>query len=256
MEWMEYGEMGEGDVDSPSEIIEGAVAAKRKLISGLGGAEDVEEGLFREALDSFPRHWAISLSGEPTIYPRLPELIAELMGREEVESVFLVTNGQHPAMLKRLAEEGGLPTQLYISVDAAERETFGKVNVPVFSDGWERLGESLRIMAELPCRRVIRFTVIKGVNDSGEMLPLYAKMFEGSGADFIEVKAYMHLGYSRRRLEAENMPSHEYVREMCGKLLGFMEGYATEDEDANSRIVLLKRRGSRYGNLIVGREEG
>jgi tRNA wybutosine-synthesizing protein 1 len=256
MEWMEYGEMGEGEVDSPSEIIEGIVKAKRKLISGLGGAEDVNEGLFREALDSFPKHWAISLSGEPTMYPRLPELISLLKGREGVESVFLVTNGQHPEMLRRLEKEDALPTQLYVSVDAAERETYEKVNVPVFSDGWERLNESLGIMAGLPCRRVLRFTVIKGVNDLEGMLPLYAKMFSGSGADFIEVKAYMHLGYSRKRLEAENMPTHEYVRELCGKLLGLMGEYGFEGEDANSRVVLLKRKGSKYDNFIVHRGKG
>lgn len=250
MEWMEYGEVGGGDVDSPSEIIEGVVEAKRKLISGLGGAGDVEEGLFREALDSFPKHWAISLSGEPTMYPRLPELIKLLKEDGRVKSIFLVTNGQHPEMLLKLKGEGALPTQLYLSVDAADPGTFAKVNVPVFSDGWERLNESLGVLAGLGCRRVLRFTVIKGINDLDWMLPLYAEMFEGSGADFIEVKAYMHLGYSRRRLGAGNMPVHEYVREVCGKLLGPMGEYSLEDEDANSRIVLLKRKGCGVPNII------
>jgi len=119
MEWMEFKAMGEEEVDSPDEIIEGTIAAKRKLISGLGGADDVNEELFRRVLDSFPAHWAISLSGEPTLYPKLPELIRNLKEREEVKTVFLVTNGQEPEMLLRLKEEKALPTQLYISVDAA-----------------------------------------------------------------------------------------------------------------------------------------
>ncbi|MBN2121477.1 4-demethylwyosine synthase TYW1 [Candidatus Micrarchaeota archaeon] len=250
MEWMEFKQMDSSCVDSPCSIIEGVVAAKRKLISGLGGAEDVNEELFREALDSFPKHWAISLSGEPTLYPRLPEMIKLLKEHGEVKSVFLVSNGQHPSMLLRLKEEGALPTQLYISVDAAEPETFSKVNVPVFSDGWERLGKTLSVLNDLKCRRVLRFTVIKGLNDLEWMLPLYAKMFEDSGADFIEVKAYMWLGYSRRRLSGENMPTHEYVKELCGKLLGFMGNYRFEDEDSNSRIVLLKRKDSVYENVI------
>ncbi len=251
MEWMEFGEMDSSLVDSPSSIIEGVVAAKRKLISGLGGADDVNEGLFREALDSFPKHWAISLSGEPTLYPRLPELIKLLKKHEGVKSVFLVSNGQHPSMLLRLKEEGALPTQLYISVDAAEPETFSKVNVPVFTDGWERLGKTLSLLKELKCRRVLRFTVIRGINDLEWMLPLYAKMFEDSGADFIEVKSYMWLGYSRRRLSGENMPPHSYIKEVCSKLLKLMEGYRFEDEDSNSRIVLLKRKDSPYGNIIT-----
>jgi tRNA wybutosine-synthesizing protein 1 len=251
MEWMGFREMDESCVDSPSSIIDGVVAAKRKLISGLGGADDVNEGLFRGALESFPKHWAISLSGEPTLYPRLPEMIKLLKSHDGVKSVFLVSNGQHPSMLLRLKEEGALPTQLYISVDAADAETFSKVNMPVFSDGWGRLGRTLSLLKELKCRRVLRFTVIKGINDLEWMLPLYAKMFKESGADFIEVKSYMWLGYSRRRLSGENMPSHSYVRELCGKLLELMGEYRFEDEDSNSRIVLLKRKDSAYENRIT-----
>ncbi len=242
-------------VDSPEEIITETVAAKRKLVSGLGGADDVDEELFRRVLDSFPAHWAISLSGEPTLYPQLPELVMKLKENPEVKTVFLVTNGQEPEMLLRLKEEGALPTQLYLSVDAAEPETFEKVNVPVYSDGWERLSRTMEMVADFPCRRVLRFTVIKGINDLEEMLPLYGKIFEKSNADFIEVKAYMHLGYSRKRLGAENMPSHEYVKELCGKLLEFLPRYSFEDEDEKSRIVLIKNENSRYDN-IIGSVEG
>ena len=242
--------MREEEVDSPEEIIEQTVAAKRKLISGMGGADDVNEELFREALECFPKHWAISLSGEPTLYPKLPELIRNLKGNPEVRTVFLVSNGQEPEMLLKLQKENALPTQLYISVDAADAETFACVNVPVYPDGWGRLNRTLGMIAEFPCRRVLRFTVIKGVNDLEEMLPLYGKMFEKSGADFIEVKAYMHLGYSRKRLGAENMPAHEYVKELCVKLLGFLPDYGLEDEDEVSRIVLLKNNNSKYKNII------
>lgn len=254
MEWMEFPSSGIGEVDSPEKIIEGTVAAKRKLVSGLGGAGDVNEALFRRVLDSFPAHWAISLSGEPTLYPRLPELIRKLKENPEVKTVFLVTNGQEPEMLLRLREEGALPTQLYISVDAADKETYFAVNVPVYPDGWERLNRTLEEIAEFPCRRVLRLTVIKGINDGEGMLPLYGEMFGKSGADFIEVKAYMHLGYSRKRLGAENMPSHEYVKELSAKLLESLPGFEYADEDANSRIVLLKNKESNYGNIITSVE--
>jgi len=250
MEWMEFKPMGKNEVDSPELIIEETVKAKRKLVSGLGGAEDVNEELFRRVLDSFPSHWAISLSGEPTLYPYLPEMIKILKGKGEVKTVFLVTNGQEPEMILRLKNEDALPTQLYLSLDAAEPETFAKVNVPIYPDGWERLNRTLEIMKDLDCRRVIRFTVIRGINDLDSMLPLYAKMFEASGADFIEIKAYMHLGYSRKRLSADNMPEHEYVKELCGKLLEFLPDYQLDDDDEKSRIVLLKNKNSKYKNII------
>lgn len=250
MEWMEFRSVSEGEVDAPELIIEKTVEQRKRLFSGLGGAADSNVPMFRDAFTRFPAHWAISLSGEPTIYPRLPELIGLLKANPAVKTVFLVTNGQEPGMLLRLKKEGALPTQLYISVDAPDKETFFRVNAPQYADGWERLNRTLEILADLPCRRVLRFTVIEGINDKGEMLPIYAKLFEKSGADFIEVKAYMHLGFSRKRLGRENMPAHKYVKELSGKLLEFMPGFKLEAEDAASRIVLLKNRKSRWQNVI------
>lgn len=250
MEWMEFPCVSAEEVDSPELIIEKTVEQRKRLFSGLGGAADSNVPMFKDAFSRFPAHWAISLSGEPTIYPRLPELIKLLKGNPSVKSVFLVTNGQEPEVLLRLKKEKSLPTQLYISVDAADKETYFAVNVPVYPDGWERLNRTLELIAEFPCRRVLRFTVIKGINDKEEMLPLYGKLFEKSGADFIEVKAYMHLGFSRKRLDRENMPTHKEIKEISGKLLGFLPGFSEEDEDSNSRIVLLKNKKSKYPNII------
>ena len=44
--------------------------------------------------------FAISLTGEPTLYPKLPELIKEIHSRGKTS--FLVTNGQHPEVLQKL----------------------------------------------------------------------------------------------------------------------------------------------------------
>ena len=48
-----------------------------------------------------PNHYAISLSGEPTMYPKLPELIKYLKSLEATKSIFLVTNGQEPDMIQK-----------------------------------------------------------------------------------------------------------------------------------------------------------
>lgn len=247
---MEFPSSGIGEADSPEFIIEKTVEQRKRLFSGLGGAADSNVGMFKDAFNRFPAHWAISLSGEPAIYPKLPELIGLLKKNPAVKSVFLVTNGQEPGMLLRLKKEKALPTQLYISVDAADKDAYLAVNAPVYPDGWERLNKSLEMIADFPCRRVLRFTVIEGINDGEGMLPLYGKLFEKGGADFIEVKAYMHLGFSRKRLGRGNMPAHKYVKELSGKLLEFLPGFKFEDEDSASRIVLLKNRKSRYANII------
>ncbi|MEM4272104.1 MAG: 4-demethylwyosine synthase TYW1 [Candidatus Bilamarchaeaceae archaeon] len=252
MEWMGLPSDGasEGQVDPPELIIEKVVEQRRRLFSGLGGAVDSNRRMFEDGFSRFPAHWAISLSGEPTLYPRLPELIRMLKENPAVKSVFLVTNGQEPEMLLRLKKENALPTQLYISVDAPDKEAFFRVNAPLHADGWERLGKSLELIADFPCRRVLRFTVIKEINEREGMLPLYGELFGKSRADFVEVKAYMHLGYSRKRLSASNMPSHEEIREISRALVDFLPGFRYEDEDPPSRVVLLKNKKSRYPNII------
>jgi tRNA wybutosine-synthesizing protein 1 len=250
MEWMKKIEMGEDEVDAALEIIEGSVTARRKLISGVGGADDANQKMWRESFDKFPSHWAISLSGEPTIYPKLGELIELLTKHSEVKSVFLVTNGQEPKALLLLAERKQLPTQLYVSVDAANEEMFKKVNKSLHKNGWKRLNETLELLPKLRCRRVLRFTLIKGLNDDEKLMPEYAALFEKSEADFIEVKGYMFLGESRRRLKFDNMPTHEYIVDWSKKFAKQLSNYKMINEDRLSRITLFKRKDSPYENII------
>ncbi len=250
MEWMKKIKMKKSEVDDPIKIIEETVKQRKKLIVGIKGAYDSNKKLFDEAYELFPSHWAISLSGEPTIYPRLNELINLLKERKEVRSVFLVTNGQEPNHLLRLSKSNSLPTQLYLSLDAPNKELFDKINKSLYKNGWARLNKTLKLMSKFNCRRVIRFTLIKGLNDDEKYLKEYAKLFEMSKTDFIEVKAYMFLGLSRQRLKIENMPYHEDVINFSNKLAKFLKNYSIINEHSPSRIVLFKRNDSKYENII------
>ncbi|GAI32051.1 unnamed protein product, partial [marine sediment metagenome] len=100
-----------GEVDEPADILDGAISAQRKLLSGFGGNPDVNKKKLKEAQE--PKHCAISLAGEPTLYPKINELVEECSRRGMTS--FLVTNGMHPEVLEHISE----PTQLYISVVAS-----------------------------------------------------------------------------------------------------------------------------------------
>src|SRR3989304_2392093 len=65
--------------DDPEFIIDGAIEAQRKLLSGFGGDPRVPREQFIESLH--PNQVAISLTGEPTLYLRLGETIAEYHAR-------------------------------------------------------------------------------------------------------------------------------------------------------------------------------
>ena len=62
---------------------------------------------------------------------------------------FLVTNGQEPDMIQKLQDEDALPTQLYLSTNAADYESFMKINKPKYDDSWERWNETLGMLKHL-----------------------------------------------------------------------------------------------------------
>jgi tRNA wybutosine-synthesizing protein 1 len=250
MEWMKRTSFDDSEVDEPDLIIAECVKARKKLVSGIKGGQRCDLKKFKDSFERFPSHWAISLSGEPTIYPKLGQMIKKLKENPEVRTIFLVTNGQEPERLEAFARENALPTQLYISLAASNEEQFKKINRSMHKDGWERLNRSLGLMPGLPCRRVIRLTLIKGLNDSDVHLEGYAKLISKSKADFVEVKSYMALGFSRKRLGPAFMAEQDHMREFSEKLIGKMKNYKIEDEDEISRIVLLKRKDSEYPNII------
>jgi len=222
------------DVDDPKEIVDGCIKAQKRKLSGFKGNEKTNMEKWKEAQE--PMHFAISLTGEPTLYPKLVELIKEIHSREK--TTFLVTNGQHPEVLLKLKQENALPTQLYVSLDAPNKELHKKIDVPINKDAWERLNKTLEVLKNLDCRKVIRITLIKGINDC--CIPEYAKLIKKAGNAMIEVKAYMFIGHSRKRMKEENMPFHEDVMEFSKKLADEL-GWKILDESKPSRVALLAK---------------
>ncbi|MEM2115370.1 MAG: 4-demethylwyosine synthase TYW1 [Candidatus Woesearchaeota archaeon] len=229
-------DMSKAKIDDPKTIIEGCILAQRKLLSGFGGNPKVDRSKLREAQE--PMHFAISLSGEPTLYPKLPELIQEL--HKKGKTTFLVSNGQHPEMIEELIQKDLLPTQLYISVDAPNEELYKKIDVPLNKNGWQRLMKTLEMIKNLSgYRTVLRITLIKGIND---LYPeKYAELIQFSRPMFVEVKAYMWVGHSRKRLKFENMPSHKDIMDFSKKIAKFLK-WEIIDEKKESRVALIMER--------------
>ncbi|MDA3854708.1 MAG: 4-demethylwyosine synthase TYW1 [Candidatus Woesearchaeota archaeon] len=245
MEYMKNLTIKKEEVDEPKEIIENLILKRQKLMNGFGGHNDLNKEKFKDA--QIPTHYSISLSGEPTMYPKLPEMVEYLKKLERTETIFVVSNGQEPEYFEKL--KGNLqyqPTQLYISLDASTPEIFDKVNKSLYKDGWERLNQSLENMSKINCRKVIRMTQIKGLNDNESDLKGYKELIEKSKADIIEVKAYMYLGLSRNRHTRDQMPEWEDVQEFAKKICDYLGNYEIEGEMNNSLILLLRRKDSPY----------
>lgn len=221
------------DYDDPNRIVENAIKEHVKYLRGFGGAKKKDIKRYNESLK--PQHFAISLAGEPTLYPRLPELIDEIHKRKM--SSFLVSNGTQPEMLKKLIGKHE-PTQLYLTLPAPNEEIYKKTCRPLITDGWKRIAESLKLFSRFKCRKAIRLTLVKGLNM--EHPELYARILKDVKTDFIEIKAYMWVGYSRERLRQENMPLHSEIREFAEKIAKELN-LKIADEKKESRVVLLKK---------------
>jgi tRNA wybutosine-synthesizing protein 1 len=240
MEFYNSMEMLPDKVAMPEKIVANLMEERRKLIMGHYGDPRQDKKKLDESL--VPSHYAISLSGEPTMYPQLPQLIKYLKTFPETKSIFLVTNGQEPDMIQRLQDEDALPTQLYLSTNAPDEETFQLVNKPRYKDAWERWNTSLEMLSKLNTRTVIRITLIKDYNTNDELIPKFARMLKRANVHFIEAKSYMHVGRSTNRLEYSNTLEMPEVRHFADEVVKQSEIYSVMDESTISRIVVLQNQ--------------
>jgi len=222
--------------DDPSFIVDESIRGQRELLSGFKGNPNVSPDRFLEAWH--PTNVAISLTGEPTLYKRLGEMIDEFKRRKM--STFLVTNGTTPSVLRRMHAEGRLPTQLYVTVAAPNEGIYRKLVAAKSDHEWKKLKETLALLPTLPTRTVIRHTLVEGWNLGWE--DEYAELDRIGRPMFIECKGYSFVGESRLRLEANNVPSHASIRRFAEGLADRI-GYQVAAEREDSRVVLLTTDG-------------
>ncbi len=224
-----------GPVDEPKEIIQGCIDERYKLLTGFKGKEGISLETFEKVVK--PDHAAISLTGEPCMYPRLHELIESFFKDFNFKTAYLVTSGTVPEMLQKI-EQTHLPTNLYISLEATNEEQYKKLCLPVIQNAWEKVGKSLDLMKKSKAQTILRITAMKGLNmDSPQN---FVEHIERAKPDFVEVKSYMFVGKSRQRLKEENMAIMSELEGFCS-VLEENSSYKINDRVDVSRIIQLKK---------------
>ena len=172
--------------DPPEFVLRTTLEKHRQMIKTLRGVPGVTPKRLEEAMHI--RHCALSLVGEPIIYPEISSLIR--MFHENHISTFLVTNAQFPEELEALAPV----TQLYVSVDAGNKTSLQKIDRPLFEDFWERFLSSLKILGEKAQRTVYRLTLVKSYNireveDYAALVSLgHPRFYRGERSDLLRDK--------------------------------------------------------------------
>ncbi|MCJ1484327.1 hypothetical protein MMC06_004496 [Schaereria dolodes] len=226
-------------VDPPEMIFEGAKAAHLKKIKMMRGVPGVRAERFQEAMRI--RHCALSLVGEPIFYPHINDFVG-LLHNERISS-FLVCNAQHPEQLEALK----VVTQLYVSIDASNRDSLRKIDRPLHRDFWERFQRCLDILREkrFRMRTVFRLTLVKNFNVEDEVEG-YADLVAKGLPCFVEVKGVTYCGTASSAgagLTMQNVPFYEEVAAFAVALTEALDrrglGYGIGAEHAHSCCVLI-----------------
>ncbi|OQO05722.1 hypothetical protein B0A48_09815 [Cryoendolithus antarcticus] len=213
-------------VDEPELIFDGIKENHYKKIKMMKGVPGVRAERFSEAMQI--RHCALSLVGEPIFYPHINKLLA-MLHAERISS-FLVCNAQHPDELAAL----GPVTQLYVSIDASNKESLRKIDRPLHRDFWERFQRCLDILhtKRNTHRTVFRLTLVKGFNVDEEAEG-YAALVDRARPSFVEVKGVTYCGTSTAAGAGLTMQNVPFYEEVCAFVLALE--------------AALKRRGLDYG---------
>ncbi|XP_058425468.1 S-adenosyl-L-methionine-dependent tRNA 4-demethylwyosine synthase TYW1 isoform X3 [Diceros bicornis minor] len=221
-------------MDQPEMILKEAIENHQSMIKQFKGVPGVKEERFEEGMTV--KHCALSLVGEPIMYPEINRFL-KLLHEYKISS-FLVTNAQFPAEIRNLKPV----TQLYVSVDASTKDSLKKIDRPLFKDFWQRFLDSLKALAAKQQRTVYRLTLVKAWNV--DELQAYAELVSLGSPDFIEVKGVTYCGESSASsLTMANVPWHEEVVRFVHELVDLIPGYeiACEHEHSNCLLIAHKK---------------
>ncbi|MBY8984772.1 MAG: radical SAM protein [Candidatus Lokiarchaeota archaeon] len=203
-----------------------------------------------------PNHAAISLDGEPLLYPKMSEFVQEFKNLSM--STFIVTNGTLP---ERITELDPLPSQLYITLPAPNERIYKQVCRPMIKNGWQKIKESLDLVNSLSCRTVIRLTAIKNLNIGKQYLKDYLDIIKKTNPNFFEIKGFTLQAKAlsiKERLKSDEplqyyFPEYKYLEDLALKfqeMSGFPMIYKNQasrdflfavnwDQDKDPKISIL-----------------
>lgn len=217
-------------MDPAEKILEDAVEKHQNMIRQFRGVPGVKPERYEEGLAV--KHCALSLVGEPIMYPEINAFV-RLLHQQRISS-FLVTNAQFPQEIRSLVPV----TQLYVSVDASTKDSLKKIDRPLFKDFWPRFLDSLRALGEKRQRTVYRLTLVKAWNVE-EMLA-YSELIALGQPDFIEVKGVTYCGESSAStLTMANVPWHQEVVAFVQQLADMLPQYEIACEHEHSNCLLI-----------------
>ena len=165
-----------------------------------------------------PNHAAISLDGEPLLYPKLSGFIEEFRKRNMTS--FVVTNSTLPHIVENL---DSLPSQMYFTLPATNEKLYKKVCRPMIKNGWNNIMKTMDLIESLNTRTLIRLTAVKELNINEELVKDYIKIIEKANPNFFEIKGFTLQAKAlliKERMNSLNplssfFPEYDYLEEIA-----------------------------------------
>ncbi len=184
-----------------------------------------------------PNHAAISLDGEPLLYPLLSDFVKEFKNRNM--TTFIVTNGTLPERIENLSV---YPSQLYTTLPAPNEQIYKKICRPMIKNGWIKIMDSLNLIESLPCRTVIRLTAVKDVNIDDRYIDEYIKIVERANPSFFEIKGFTL--QAKALLIKDRLKSNKPIQYFFPKY-EYLEKIALKFEEKSNFPLIYKNEPSR-----------
>ncbi len=240
----------------------------RNLLEEGGSVEDLMDRLVTNETDiqnSFnralhPNHAAISLDGEPTLYPYIGELVDTF--RKKKFTTFIVTNGTTPDVITHLEETNCLPSILYVTVPPPTKENYRKIHRPKVKGAWENIQTTLDLLSDLPTRTVLRITAVNHLNIHDDLIDGYVDTIKRVNSNFVDIKGFTLEGASMSISDrlASNEPGSYYFPdyseiEQFAHKISEKSGYKIAATHEKSRDILIAVNWDPKKSLILQENE-
>ena len=184
-----------------------------------------------------PNHAAISLDGEPLLYPEIDGLVREFRNRDM--TTFIVTNGTLPNKIDSL---NSLPSQLYVTLPANSEKMYKKVCRPMIKNGWNKIMDTMDLINSLSCRTVVRLTAVKNLNINEHLIEDYVRILEKANPNFFEIKGFTL--QAKALLIKERLKSDDKVQDFFPDY-NYLETIALKFEEMGNFPLIYKNKASR-----------
>ncbi len=213
-----------------------------KLMDQLVTNEEDIKQAYNRALH--PNHAAISLDGEPTLYPHIGEFVDTF--RKKKFTTFIVTNGTTPEVISELQETNSLPSILYVTLPPPSISDYKHIHRPKIKDAWEKIHTTLKMLKDLKTRTVLRITAVNHLNIQDKLVDGYVSKIEEIQPNFIDIKGFTLEGASMSisdRLDSDQ-PGSYYFPEFSelmhfANLVSDRSGLKIVETHEKSRDILL-----------------